>query len=443
VDSTYDSFISEVIHLFKNRDFIAKVKSILKTDSGSVTDDYVNEKSFDNATFSELNGSYSVFIGEIFQLLNSSILHGEYFTLVDIDQLKNDLILESKDFIKALKNELVEFDLYYNGSDIVWKTIEISINEFTGFIDSVRIKVSSEKKIFYPLNSKENFLLSEFRFVDSDEEAFSKNLYYVCIKQYRLFRINLSSSRNEFLLQSADFEKLLADLLSDIKWIDGLNEPIVLSDAIRHKCFFLWRKVTFRIKYESNDNIVFWDGNKEIDLTTNETDPFKKWIDIIFRHYELVVDSKKQTIDLVTDARLQTSSLNTLTYSQLHLLIKYYKDCTENNYIEELKKIRLEFNRRHISQGTSDSFNSFATKFDYNYSVNNEFSSLLDHTKDYVDVNKLYIEVSKVQESTGIDNFFPQWKYLKYLLQKVKIKIDENVIFEKIESVKFFFERSK
>jgi hypothetical protein len=443
VSNSNDPFISQLIELFKNRDFITKIKGILKTDSGSPTDDYVTEQSFDGPTFSIITANSSSFIDEIFQLLNSSILHGEYFTLTNIDELKTNLILESKEFLISIKNELTSFPAYYNNTEIVWKTVEISINEFVVFVDSVRNKVSSKKKIFYPLNLDNNFFLSDFKYLESDEESYSKNLYYTCLKLYRLFRINLSSSRNEFLLQSADFEKLLADLLSDINWINKIINQIALSDAIWHKCFFLWRKITLRIKYESNDDIVFWDGNKEINLTADEkNDPFKGWINTIWRHYELTNDSKKQTVDLVTGEKLQNAELNDLTYTQLHLLIKYYKDCTENDYIEELTKIRKEFNRRYTLQDASQTFNSFATSFDYNYSVNNEFSSLLDHINHYQNVTQLYIEVSKVQEITGIDNFFPQWKYLKYLLQKVKIKIDENVIFEKIESVKFFLKEA-
>lgn len=123
---------------------------------------------------------------------------------------------------------------------------------------------------------------------------------------------------------------------------------------------------------------------------------------------------------------------------KLHRLIKYYKDVDshQSTNIKFLKKIRIEIGRRWEEAKKSidtTPFDFHALAIALNYAINNEFSLTCENSsKSIEEVMGLYEEVIEIQTQTGIKNFFPQTKFLKFLLNKLRAIHDSNKALESI-----------
>lgn len=405
------------------------------------------EQPFDQEIYNNLSIQFSLFSASFFKYLNASILTGEYFTLTDASNEAEELDIQLKEFVKLNKNILstAKDGNYYDQLTYFFDVLEKAIDAFKEFVKSLKLKVSSEKKIYISISESERDLYFNPFFLDDDIILYTSITNY-----YRLFKLNLLYSKNEFVLQSKDFDKLLIDIVNDIKWIDTTNSKttLLLSEPIKLKCVFLWKKITFRKSFESKQNIIYWDGIKEVDLLeeTFSRNPFINWITNIKRHYELDGLSKTKEYTLELKNKLK-DDITLLTLYELHILIKYYKDCTVESYHEELKAIRIEIGNRYLKEKQAllrNSYNVFA--LDYNYSINNEFSELLDFSKrkfEYSAIKALYEEICKVQTLTGIDNYFPQWKMLTYLLESIQNDIIEKKVFSNLSNINFLMSEAK
>lgn len=423
-------------------------------DNTSPTERYVpdDDNEFNFEISLNLSANFIKSSEDIFKLLNSSILHGEYLTVSTIEELGQHLNIACTEFLQNLKTASVEHGRYFNSLNIYFKVTERAIKDFIDLTTSLTLKVRT-KKVYYNINGDTNILMDEFKNLNEPES--NETLHENCLKQYRLFRINLSASRNEFLMQSIDFERLLSDLLIDVKWLIDIQDQLVLSDAIKWKCLYLDFKIKARITHESKNDIVFSDGVKELPSQDIEITPFKTWNESINRHYELDENSKAQITQIaVQDSNLVSKDLDQIVLlSEIHLLIKYYKDCAENVYHEELKVIREDIGIRYKKAKQNqqlEPFDAFALGFSYNYAINNEFSALIgreeDHQKalpNYEVVKSLYNEICKVQEVTGIDNFFPQYRYLQYLIKKIKFDLKTDIKEHKLDNIEALVKEAK
>lgn len=105
---------------------------------------------------------------------------------------------------------------------------------------------------------------------------------------------------------------------------------------------------------------------------------------------------------------------NKNTFQEFHLLIKYFKDVKPN--YENLKEVVEKFHKRE--EEFKDNYQIFLKNI--LYALNNQFSLLIEvpsiNEQEVFDLKK---KIDSLQDKTGFDNFFVDFKFLKFNIQKL------------------------
>lgn len=170
--------------------------------------------------------------------------------------------------------------------------------------------------------------------------------------------------------------------------------------------------------------IIHNGGDKLVSAQYFQDDLTDYWLDYLNVHYEFD-ENWKDKIRKEFD-ELKNKPLTNCTLWELHRMVKYHKDVntTFPNSILFIKKIRLEVaSRLENAKNEGNIFNIYNLSIDLNYIINNEFSLICDEKNTNVtidEVQSLYEEIKTLEVNTGIKNFFPQTKYVKFLLLSLK-----------------------
>ncbi|MFL0171637.1 hypothetical protein [Tenacibaculum maritimum] len=195
--------------------------------------------------------------------------------------------------------------------------------------------------------------------------------------------------------------------------------------AIKEKLNFLkfkwevrqksYKKHNFKISkaYIIDDELFLSTDNVKYNPTIEK---LQKWKEYIECYYEL--DNWESNLNGITIdfKHKKYSKLSTL---ELLFLLKDYKDV--NKDYENLRDVTKAFEKRY-----EDNYN-LEQRFLYNktylYSLNNQFSSLLESKKiEEIKVERLKNKIEKIQNRCNIDNFFIDSKYINYRLNLLDVK---------------------
>lgn len=154
------------------------------------------------------------------------------------------------------------------------------------------------------------------------------------------------------------------------------------------------------------------------------------WKEHIESYYELV--DWKSKISLITND-FKHQKYSELPSSKLILLLKYYKDI--NHEYGNLEEIVQEFKNRY--EENCNAPQRFFYNKTYLYALNNQFSSLLGQKPaNEKEIEKLKMEIQKIQKKCNIDNFFVESKHIIFRLKSLESRFENRAEFEDFSKAK-------
>lgn len=160
------------------------------------------------------------------------------------------------------------------------------------------------------------------------------------------------------------------------------------------------------------DDELFISTDK-IDYKTS-IDKLKKWQEYTECYYEL--DDWKSNLNKIT-TEFKHKDYSELSTLELLFLLKDFKDV--NKDYESLKEVVLEFEKRFTKHCHTEQ--RFLYNKTYLYSLNNQFSLLLEQTDvDEDSISELKSHIEKIQKRCNIDNFFIDSKHIDFRITKLE-----------------------
>lgn len=334
----------------------------------------------------------------VISLLFDSILQGEYICCPKI-----------KEIINSLKEE---FDLSLVGSDIEYF---IQTKEA---LEDKELVIRLKEYVFQINNIFDVYLL----FVKEIIFLFQEEKDYIPIRSYlrynqgnvsELFIFNISLCFMEiFLDENINNCYRIEELkkkINDIKHIPFLSSQ---KEKALKKADFLLFKWYKRAELNGAKNHLIVDGDESIETYEEKISGYgnewKREVDYINHHY---LENKNEIVK--SFRKIKNKKIESLTYREIHLYIKYYKDIEEN-------LVKLDEIIDYLCDWKEDENISDVEKnirfVVYNYAINNRFSLF---SKNCEDKNSLFKEYEKIKGDSK--NYFPQYKFIQkaiFLLQQ-------------------------
>lgn len=379
---------------------------------------HFDSDSYDNfdTEFAKFQIEISKLTETLFDLLNSSILSGEFSKIDNFDELLGQLSNTLDNIFQPFPpNPEVQSFLQESVNNNFISCLKVAIKMYSSLFIEAKLKFDIDNRKFIMYHSPEvNQHLENNNFNDTLLRYIS---FLISNLQVAGLDIKLTPEKEDFLTLTSISEDLL-----NIKKLGGHKFSILLKE----KTDFLRTKWILRQQHLKSTTVYSVYNNKETELGVEEATQniiLGKWKAYIESHYEFVINWKS---DIAKDFNsLKNKNLSQLKLIELHRLIKYFKDV--NGDFLKLNEIRKEIQERHEVAKISKPRNErFAYSIALIYAINNEFSFLLQTTDVLSEsVARLYDEILRLQNSTGIKNFFPQYKYLNYLVKKLEDLYDQ------------------
>ncbi|AMA49984.1 hypothetical protein [Flavobacterium covae] len=346
---------------------------------------------------------------ELSKLISKSILRGEYI-IVDIETpLKESLNICSTILNDILLIENTKLHEYVENFIAIIKRI---CSIYLNFFKQVKTYLSNPNTDIVFSTSKE--YSSEY-----DLNIFKNFENEISNKFKEIQKLLVLSAHDHYFDESISYFRSLINFENQINQIN-IKEPISFIGAINHKITFLKYKWTIRQITTANElkdynlNKTYIIDNDLISINQNssynpENDKLKEWKEFLENHYDYVRQNSHYS-NKINDLLIKEK----VSFQEFHLLIKYFKDIKPN--YENLKEIVDKFHKRE------DEFKKDNHIFLKNilYALNNQFSLLIEepsvNEQDVVDLKK---RIDSLQDKTGFDNFFVDFKFLKFNIKKL------------------------
>jgi hypothetical protein len=347
-------------------------------------------------------------VNDIYKLLNKSVLAGEY---IYNDQLVTDLKdVEARLAVFSNNSIVLPFELQENVSEFI-STVKLGCLSYSFFIKNIENEYSLDKiDYMFSWNQK---VRKDFNRAQLDDDSEKLWRYFVNNLDLSIYD-HFFSSENVQLQQLYYIENSVDDF--EILGFESINKTIKL------KLNFLKHKWKARKQQENPQSIHFSiDGNMQVvEEYSPENKKLLDWVKLINSHYELYISNWKYE----TELRVKTfrkNPLNSLTYLQLHQLIKYYKDVKQDYY--QLTEI-AKFLKRKDSSSERLFYDKYAVEVVANYANNNQFSLFLENSTDVKEIKHHFLS-AKENKKGEMNNFFLDYKYLNAIVSVLHQKLDE------------------
>ena len=359
-----------------------------------------------------------------------SVLSGEY--------------ISNKSFNSDLKDLEIFIDrnFSYMGGDAIQATLDIQIKK--NLVGSIKIAINFYKNFFKLLETF--FKYPNIDVISVSNPAISKLISENNFSEKEIqdklefFSLLIAISRaDHFIRDDIGFYDDLIELEYILKNLSiPPSTPNKFAVVLREKVQYLKYKWEIRQRtlygkknhiymksYLTDDKLIVIDNSQ---TTKSRETVVSKWQDYLESHYELGEWQAKIETE-IND--IERSNLSSLTLLDLHKLIKYYKDVSKNynNLTEVVSEVEKRFNSATIEIQTYSKA--------YSYALNNQFSLLLTlkqlKTLDE-DISKLKNKIDAFQNKSKIDNFFVEYKYIQFLLDKAELDYNSRKSLESINS---------
>lgn len=381
------------------------------------------------ANIKKFNDLLAILQDQIFDNFNLSILRGEYISfqtsISELKKLRESILSIRPNFIPL--NEDVQATIYPGSLYSAFtQPLNLAINLYKEFIAIISKKLANSDKEY-------------IRYYNEIIEAYSDEQFSKETKQnLRIFHVNINIAEYDHTLSvEGDMLNKLIDFSLLLK--KGLSPKPYLI-LILKKCQLLKSKLLLRRKNtHEDDNIQIYtiiNGEESsISIAEFRDSLFDKWLEYLDAHYEMKDDWKAAI--KASYLIIKSKNLNDCTVQELCCLVKYHKDVDRQfpNSKNAINKIREEIAvRLNNAKSAKLGFDIYAFQIVLNYTINNEFSLICEDPDTTIQVSqKFYEEILDIQKHTGIKNFFPQTKFLKFLLKELKKNYASNHAIESID----------
>ncbi|MEQ7799769.1 hypothetical protein ABDJ41_08130 [Pedobacter sp. ASV1-7] len=389
----------------------------------------------------------NIALNRLYILVNQSILAGEYIE----DQVKVEKdIEEAKTYLTILltqvEQEVTDQDisgLFYTFITVVqnclnsYSSMIIKINNHYLVNNDIyinrdydRAEISSQSQILVNKHSRVNY-------EDFDNQK-TYMAYEILLINIHLSLIDLTCNPNEKLLHKLNtIEDKLNTLYNEVKL-----KPFEFIFSIREKAKFLKLKVLIRLYqiqkgFGSDLKIIQESKLVPIDELIDEIEfpELKSFLEYSYQHY---IDTDENAQKILTRYRSIPNTED--NYFLRHLRIKYLKDLKKDRTALEIlvKKFDVDYQ-------TSDThFNHYAKGVSLNYANNNLFSFILENLDiKYSEALNHYENIKRVSIETGIKNYFPDLRLLKYLVLKLNNLFEQVDALKEIQTINIYLEKCK
>lgn len=384
---------------------ISKIQELLSLFASEFPNGWLDSFQWDNEEDSEesycqIRNKIEEFHQESFYLLASSILSGEYILRGNI---VNDLI--------AFINRLYDSELKTDESNILKN---LNVKEFNNLTKEYIQIIQSYRYLLADLDNK-----YELNHIDYIVNAYRKNSD-VCNNSFcgLCFPILITITRIDHLL-SSDKHTITKLILCHNDLEEIIKNPIITSknkvvlSILNEKCLFLLKKLLI-------------DDNRDFDFL----------IDFKHHHYDtanlrfIYLDKYDRYFEFYRTEAYSNENLgreldrksyeNKLSIGLHTLLIKYYKDSngTDKSQIDNILSDFNELYKRLMSTFSKRPFDKYALRTMINYMYNCNISYKMRNMNTSYSFENLQDDINEIirlQNSTGIFNFYPFRKAILWL----------------------------
>lgn len=352
---------------------------------------------------SVLSGYMDTFILDIYDIINRSILIGEYVCKQDFEINLSNII----DSIKRLSMQMS--DLPPADSQLGYELIDYVNKDLSNYLTFVRI---FHRAIMQP----------NLRYLDNDVRGNLKSVLITVHLPSLIEMSNVFDLNTKLAYLDLDFEldeKTLRFLFSILHKLDVLEKEISktnIIDILKYKCKLLISKFNYKIDNEKFRVMYSYydDSEQKLDLSsilarTKGFLPKLKGLSRLnirdFEHY-------------VTDQYKQIKVEDNSFYSY-YILCKYFRYIVKSELL--ISRLIKSFQKLKFD----NSFDESNALFCVNYLTNCKLSLFLEtDASDSRLVNDRLKEIESLQISKGVKNYYPylivaEW-YVKYLDNKIK-----------------------
>lgn len=373
----------------------------------------------------------------IFDCLNLSIIRGEYLEETN----HKDLIILLKGHIENLRPTFIPIDDEVSG--LLFEEEFIS-----GFIEPLKLAINFYLEFFLEISRGLNLSLKEYIQAGHNTEIQSSLLEgrsnEDSEKNINLLALNIRIARCDHKL-SLDNNQL--NILTDIKLrLSSSSIAKPYTPLLSMKAGFLINKLKIRLLHQNKGKLIFSVVNgEERQVSVAEMldqNVFDEWLEYANVHYQLK-DGWEAQVSLNYES-LKSKSLDKCSLYELHQKIKYYKDVhgsypgNKDSINDIIKEIKSRENKcTSICDG-------YAYSIAINYATNNVFSLACGKKGVSIeDVEKEYNATLSSQSTTMIKNFFPQTKYLDFLLKQLQKLYDDRKVLNDINGCRQIIEKCR
>jgi len=368
---------------------------------------------------------------KVFDELNLSVFKGEYIC----DDTFEGQVAKAGDALTAIPTpfppipdaqKAVTGELNTNFIECIRQSLGL----YRTFYTSVKLKITFSSKYFLP----------DFD-PGLDEQVFEWDIFNDnTFRYFHFFSGNLKIARLDIFLEpNQDDLNRLFSYSQELQ--NGILSGHKFSKLLLDKCNYLINKWVLR-KRHYNERPIYWVRNyQEEEFAIAAGESYKKWLKYIGCHYEM--NSEWRSIIEEGCDGVKEKKHDGLTLFEIHLLIKFYKDVNKNlTLLTGIKKQLAELYEASKEKGSL--FDLYSYSICVNYAANNEFSLLLEDLDVSEDkVEKAYNELLEIQARTGVNDFFPQYKFLCHLVEQLSSKYNNREAVPNISHLRALIDKCK
>jgi len=395
--------------------------SLLDNYEGSAPS-WANRYSFDTEealgnSISEIVGGINSISVSFFEKLNLSLLSGEYLQVPDFNTAYESILGrfdKIQTTIEYPANPGVESQLQYLFQESFVKPCKNALFSYKGFCDHVDRRLRNNELIV---------LVEAYRPENSGIPLEFKTETAV-FELARLFVTNLAIAQIDHELSMR--EELLRRLLLHRRELEISSRKDFDYIKINiEKCNFLIKKILFRYKKKGrNFQFAFDHQAKELDLDELNISMFGKFDDEMRTHYDDVNAHRKKREKEIRHFYDKIEQGHTIPYKLYHSVMKHYKDDLRS--VQQVKHLNEKFEQKYESRirNENNKFNKYALYVICNYMHNNAYSKLLENDDCTIEQAEEGLNrILKVQDKTGINNYFPFYKVCKFYEEQIEKKL--------------------
>jgi len=412
ISSSVTSFSSEIEDIEVNQDINKLIPELVNRlfDNFQSKEEEIKSKKLEFELMIDQN-----FI-ELYELLNKSIIQGEY-------TYKN-FVGELSSIRTKIKKGLVQIGISNNFFYNALQNFKIATDEYSRFAREFVLKINNNQ-IFLFYSQLSRYELNTSTLIKDWFYITENNLNICCVD------INFSVKPEKLnLLLNIYYQFNIGFLNSYINQSSSYNETVQL---IFQKTSFLLFKIRMRILLEKveimeNDpssiqSFLLNLNDQKLDSLELNFNVFDDYCKHILKHYEINTYGSRERFNYEKDKdfinirlnKLQFDKLEKLDFIKFHKFIKYYKDYAKkvtpiNDYLTNFDELLNKINNDSLNK-----YDSYALDVFFQYLQNNILSLKIEQFSfsQFSELKEELLNIESSQFNTRlVHNYFPFYKFL-------------------------------